>query len=210
MNEWSLKWGFTMLNRTESVGIDRISLKAYEETVNRNVEDLLERMKKMSYQKKRRGWYVLGAMPLRIGSGIGVIVRETITIGKSQGRSVFLGFTHYCTCTPKGRFKIGRKTEKKRFNGSLKRAKAWLKKTRNQHKLKVIWEKISQKLIGHYRYFGVSGNYRSLGMFYFRIVRLLFKWLNRRSQKKSYNWEEFNKYLKTHALPRPKIFCNLC
>jgi RNA-directed DNA polymerase len=50
VNEWSLKWGFTMLNRTESVGIDRVSLKAYEEDVERNVEDLLNRMKKMSYR----------------------------------------------------------------------------------------------------------------------------------------------------------------
>jgi hypothetical protein len=42
--------GVKSLNRTESVGIDRISLKDYEKNLNDNVKDLLNRMKKMSYR----------------------------------------------------------------------------------------------------------------------------------------------------------------
>ena len=62
-----------------------------------------------------------------------------------------------------------------------------------------------KKLIGHYNYFGVRDNSKSIGDYYRCIVCLLFKWLNRRSQKRSYTWEEFNQMLKYMELPLPKI-----
>ena len=121
----------------------------------------------------------------------------------------FLGFTHYCTTSRKGNFKVARKTEKKRFVRGLKKIGNWMKYNRNRKRLKEIWESISQMLTGHYRYYGVSDNFRQMNNFLDEVKRLVFKWLNRRSQKSSLTWEGFVKYQKSHPLPRPRIYHNL-
>ncbi len=121
----------------------------------------------------------------------------------------FLGFTHYCGKSRSGKFKVCRKTEKKRFIRSTKKAKMWLKSQRSRLKLEEIWHKVGQILNGHYRYFGVTENSRQINNFYDKMQRLLFKWLNRRSQKRSITWEKFREYLKAYPLPRPRIYHNL-
>ena len=117
----------------------------------------------------------------------------------------FLGFTHYCSTTKDSRFRLGTKTSKKKMNKSLKANKQWLKSIRNQLKQKEIWQQLKAKLQGHYNYYGISGNFPSIKCFYDKTVHLTFKWLNRRSQKKSFNWSEFDKYLKCYPLPKPKL-----
>ena len=121
----------------------------------------------------------------------------------------FLGFTHYMSRTRKGKFKIGRKTERKRFARSVRNVKEFIKRNRNQLKRAEIWKRVNQMLNGHYRYYGVSDNSRQIANFYYRVERLLFKWLNRRSQRRSMNWEEFARYKRIFPLYKPKIHCNL-
>jgi len=118
----------------------------------------------------------------------------------------FLGFTHYCDKSRKGYFKVGRKTSKKRFSRSLREINDFLRKNRNRYKLSELWKKLKQKLLGHYHYYGVSENSSSISNFHWKVTELIFKWLNRRSQKKSFNWEEFNMYLVKYPLPVPKIY----
>jgi len=79
----------------------------------------------------------------------------------------------------------------------------------NTNKPEVWWPILAAKLRGHFQYYGVSGNYMGISYFRHLTIRLIFKWLNRRSQKKSYNWEQFRVYLLRHPLPRPKIYHNL-
>ncbi|PXF60855.1 MAG: hypothetical protein C4B59_07680 [Candidatus Methanogaster sp.] len=100
----------------------------------------------------------------------------------------FLGFTHFCDTTRKGKFKLGRKTSRKKFRQKMTEMNIWLKRIRNLVQLKEWWKVLELKLLGHYRYYGMSGNIRSLQNFYHHVVRLAFKWINRRSQRKSYNW----------------------
>ncbi len=126
--------------------------------------------------------------------------------GKKPGAFNFLGFTHFIDKSRSGRYKVGRKTNKKKMQAKLKEMTVWLKSIRNFRQPKEWWGILCAKLAGHFRYFGVSGNYRSINKFYNQIVRLVFKWLNRRSQKKSFNWETFKKYLERHKLPKPKIY----
>jgi len=64
--------------------------------------------------------------------------------------------------------------------------------------------KLNAKLRGYYNYYEVIGNYDSLAEFFYHAKRNLFKWLNRRSQKKSYNWEAFAQMLKTYKLAKPQ------
>ena len=61
---------------------------------------------------------------------------------------------------------------------------------------------------GHIQYYGVSGNSRSLHSYVYRAGQLLFKWLNRRSQRRSANWKRFSPVLK-RLLPTPRIVHNL-
>lgn len=68
---------------------------------------------------------------------------------------------------------------------------------------------VERKLIGHYNYYGITDNYEMLSKFLNEIKKLLFKWLNRRSQKKSYKSDSFNQMLNIYKLPTPKIKVNI-
>ena len=64
---------------------------------------------------------------------------------------------------------------------------------------------LKAKLTGHYQYYGISGNMRSLSRYYWLAVQLAMKWLNRRSQKHSFSWEGFWVYLKHYPCRQPRI-----
>lgn len=129
--------------------------------------------------------------------------------GKKVATFDFLGFTHYCDKTRKGAFKLGRKTSSKKLRAKLAAANLWLKSIRNVTKLTNWWPVFQAKLKGHYNYYGVSGNMRELKAFYQRTKMLAFKWLNRRSQRKSFTWKEFEYFLTWNPLPQPRIHHNL-
>ena len=117
----------------------------------------------------------------------------------------FLGFTHYCGKSRRGYFVMGHKTSKENLSRKLKEIKEWLKKIRNQLPLKAWLPVLRSKLTGHYNYFGVSGNYRCLQKFYEQVLFIVFKWINRRSQKKSMNFDQYRIYLQWNPLPTPRI-----
>lgn len=121
----------------------------------------------------------------------------------------FLGFTHYLGVSRKGFFKYALKTSKKKIKQGLKNIKIWLKKVIHREPKKLWWPKLILRLQGHFNYFGVSGNYESLKKFLYESIRITFKLLNRRSQKRSMNWEQFLEYLKWYPLPTPRIIHNL-
>ena len=68
---------------------------------------------------------------------------------------------------------------------------------------------VKRKLIGHYNYYGVTDNSKSIGSYAYEVRKLLMKWLNRRSQKKSYDSKGFNQMLERYKLPTPKIKVNI-
>lgn len=121
----------------------------------------------------------------------------------------FLGFTHFCTVTLKGKFKVGHITSRKKFVAKCKEMNQWLKTVRNACKAKEWWKTLKAKLTGHYNYYGISGNIRSIAKYHFMTIRLVNKWINRRSQKKSMNWQMFQNYLKCYPLPKPEIKVNI-
>jgi hypothetical protein len=86
---------------------------------------------------------------------------------------------------------------------------ARLKAVRNLLPVKEWWPVLKAKLLGHYQYYGVSGNMRGIARFYRHTLRLVLKWLNRRSQCKSFAWAGFNTYLGHYPLPKPRIVHNL-
>ena len=118
----------------------------------------------------------------------------------------FLGITHYCCKSRSGKFMLGRKTSNKKFLVKIKEMNQWLKSIRNLIKLEEWWEVLKMKLNGHYRYYGISGNRQTMRIFYMETLKLVYKWINRRSQKKSFNVTQFKQLLKYNPLPEPKIY----
>jgi len=126
--------------------------------------------------------------------------------GKKVQTFDFLGFTYYCDKTRKGKFKTGLKTANGKFRQKVKGLNQWLKDVRNLVKLEEWWEILKLKLRGHYNYYGVSGNIRGIRAFYRSAFWLTYKWVNRRSQKKSFNFTQYCRFLKHNPLPEPKIY----
>lgn len=121
----------------------------------------------------------------------------------------FLGFTHYCSKSNNDNFLMKAKTSSQKMNQKLKATNQWLKAIRNQVKIKDIWPVIGAKLQGHYNYYGINCNLYELKNYYYRTIRLTYKWLNRRSQKQSFNWNKFNQYLNRYPLPQPALVYNM-
>ena len=120
----------------------------------------------------------------------------------------FLGFTHYCSVSAKGRFRVKRKTSKKKFAKKCRELNITIREMRTM-KLTDIFFKLNQILIGYYHYYGITDNYRGIVSMKDKIERMLFYWLNRRSQKKSYTWEGFHELLKRFPLAKPKIYVRI-
>jgi group II intron reverse transcriptase/maturase len=118
----------------------------------------------------------------------------------------FLGFTFYRGPSRKGEIIPKLKSQGKRLRGKLRRVNEWARQMRNREKLPVLWRRFCIKLQGHIRYFGVSFNLAWVEKFIQLATRILFKWLNRRSQRQSFTWEQFNRFLQENPLPRVKVY----
>lgn len=127
---------------------------------------------------------------------------------QDSGNFDFLGFTHYVEKDGSGRKQVTRKTSKKKYKASLIRCKEWIKSNRNVP-VKQLMKKLNSKLQGHCNYYGITGNRRAVGNFINEVRSLIFKWLNRRSQKKSFDWSKFAMFLKKYPLPKAKIKVNI-
>lgn len=121
----------------------------------------------------------------------------------------FLGLTHYCSRSRNGRrFRMKRKTISKRLTAKLLAYKAWLKKNRILSTPEIL-KKTAMKLRGHYGYYGVTDNSKSINAYFYEIRGILYKWLNRRGKKGCYSWEKFKLLLARYPLPTPRIVVNL-
>ena len=129
--------------------------------------------------------------------------------GERTATFEFLGLTHYCSRSRDGkRFRMKRKTMSKRFTAKLKAYKEWLKANRTLPTAEIML-KTADKLQGHFAYYGVTDNYKSIRNFAYLVTRTLFKWLNRRGKRGCYTWEKFLKLLTLFPLPKPRIKVNL-
>jgi len=120
----------------------------------------------------------------------------------------FLGITHYCGKSTNGRFRVKRKTSAKKFRASLARVKEWLHLNLVSPTAEVI-SMLAMKLVGHYRYYGITDNSIMIGDFYHHIRKMLFKWFCRRSQKTGMNWDKFQCHLGRYPIPRGRIMVNI-
>lgn len=135
--------------------------------------------------------------------------KENSSKGIKQEAFDFLGFTFYLGKSRLGYIIPKLKTNGKRFRSKLKRVNEWAREIRNKAPLKEIWRTFCAKIRGHAQYYGVSYNGKMVGMFIKRAKRIMFKWLNRCSQRKSYDREKFELFIEKHPLPVAKVYHKL-
>ena len=124
--------------------------------------------------------------------------------GKGPGTFEFLGFTMYWRRTRRGRWQMWCKTRSKALRRFNRAVAEWCRRHRHlpvqdQHAA------LKRRLVGHFNYFGVNGNTRSLARVVYATVRVWRKWLRRRSQRTRLTWERFNQLLERFPLPRPRV-----
>jgi group II intron reverse transcriptase/maturase len=116
----------------------------------------------------------------------------------------FLGFTLFWRKTQWGTWKVTCKTRSARLAQAIKAVYDWCRRQRHQP-VKAQHEALVRRIRGHFNYFGVSGNLRSLAVLQHQARLAWYKWLRRRSQRTRLNWERYEDLLKDFPLPRPQI-----
>jgi RNA-directed DNA polymerase len=126
-------------------------------------------------------------------------------LGKKDSEKIdFLGFEFRWVADRKGVALVNCRTSRKRLRASLARVTEWIKAHRHLP-ARQLAEALNARLRGHYTYYGVIGNYRSLLSYFEQVTRHLRKWLGRRGQKRPMTWEKFNVLLKRFPLESPRI-----
>jgi RNA-directed DNA polymerase len=124
--------------------------------------------------------------------------------GKGAATFDFLGFTLYWRRTRRGRWRLGCKTRRARLGRAIRTVYAWCRSHRHED-VRVQHAALCSRLRGHYNYFGVNGNLRSLACLEYHARHAWYYWLRRRSQRTRLNWARFTALLQSFPLPRPRI-----
>jgi group II intron reverse transcriptase/maturase len=130
--------------------------------------------------------------------------------GETRPSFTFLGFTHYCGRTRYGHFKVKRKTSIKKIRAKLREYTEWIRKSRGKMPTGELMRRAKARIQGHLNYYAITDNSRMCNTYHYWFMRITFKWLNRRSQRLSYNWKSFNQMLKDVNWPKVRIKVNLC
>jgi RNA-directed DNA polymerase len=120
------------------------------------------------------------------------------------GTFTLLGFTHYWGRSVRGNWVVKRQTAASRLSRALRSIAQWCRSNRHlpvseQH------QTLSQKLRGHFAYYGITGNYSALTWFRLEVVRCWRKWLSRRNRERTLTWDHFNRVLGRFPLPQARV-----
>ena len=132
--------------------------------------------------------------------------------GRKPDEFTFLGFTHYCGKTKRGHFKVKRRTNSKKFRQSLSEFLDWAKRCRNVLRKGEMIRRAKVRIAGHLNYYAITDNSEMCKDYIHFATRILFKWINRRSQRKSYTWDAFRQVLSWVKWPTPcvRVVLNPC
>jgi RNA-directed DNA polymerase len=125
--------------------------------------------------------------------------------GAKAEEFTFLGFTHYCGKTRHGYFKLKRRTSRKKLGSSLREFTDWAKKARCVMRKGEMLRAARRRVTGHLNYYAITDNSERCNYYVYRTTQILFKWLNRKSQRRAYTWESFGQALAWVKWPKPRI-----
>ncbi|HEU5153595.1 MAG TPA: hypothetical protein VFU03_02575 [Gemmatimonadales bacterium] len=129
----------------------------------------------------------ISAHPFELICGCGTCLAASVYAGSARG-----------TPAPSVKRHYGVSVDAVAVNSAL-----WIKEHRNKKRTRALWLEAAAKLRGHFDYFGVSYNQPKLAQYYYTSIKSLFRWLNRRSQKRSFTWVQFSRKLWFNPLPKP-------
>ena len=160
-------------------------------------------------EKEARSFYGalkarLKKFSLELSEGKSKIIRFGKSAGKDSGKFDFLGFTHVMANSRSGKPYVKRITSQKKLKAKRRNVKKWLRE--NMHTpIGVLVKRLNRKLLGHYNYYGVIGNYAAMRSFRWYILCRLKATLNRRGAKKDLTEEAFQRILLTFPVIKPRI-----
>ena len=115
--------------------------------------------------------------------------------GEKPKEFTFLGFTHYCGKSREGYFKVKRRTSRKKLGQSLRQFTDWAIKARKVLRVREMIRQARTRVVGHLNYYAITDNTKRCSYYRYRATQILFQWLNRKSQRRAYNWAQFNQVL---------------
>lgn len=125
--------------------------------------------------------------------------------GMKPKEFTFLGFTHYCGKTKEGRFKVKRRTSRKKLGLSLRKFTEWARTARHVLRKGEMLRQARARVVGHLSYYAITDNLERCIYYVYRVTQIVFKWLNRKSQRKAYTWDRFQQALAWVDWPKPRI-----
>jgi RNA-directed DNA polymerase len=125
--------------------------------------------------------------------------------GEKPKEFTFLGFTHYCGKTKAGYFKVKRRTSRKKFGQSISKFKDWAQRSRSVLRKGEMLRQSKVRVIGYLGYYAITDNSARCTSYLYYVRRILFKWLNRKSQRRAYTWEGYQQALNWVGWPKPNI-----
>lgn len=120
----------------------------------------------------------------------------------------FLGFRHIWGKGKSGKYRLLRKTSPKKFRLRMKEFVRWARENRHMPE-EMFVDIVRRKLRGHYQYYGVSDNWQGINRYYNLVIETIWKWRNRRSQKRTFTLEKLKAFLARNPLPQPCIRVSL-
>jgi group II intron reverse transcriptase/maturase len=128
---------------------------------------------------------------------------------KTPGTFDLLGFTHFWSRSLRGNWVVKRQTARSRLSRGLKSLSQWCRQNRHlpvatQH------QALCQKLMGHFAYYGITGNSVALGLFRRAAIHIWRRWLSRQRRDGTIPWNEFTRFLKRYPLPPPIAIHSVC
>jgi group II intron reverse transcriptase/maturase len=125
--------------------------------------------------------------------------------GQKPDEFTFLGFTHYCGKTRKGNFRLKRRTSRKKFAHSLREFTDWARKSRSVLRKGEMLRRAKVRIDGHLNYYAITDNLLMCSTYRHHATRILYKWLNRKSQRRTYTWKGYLQALRWVGWPKVNI-----
>ena len=125
--------------------------------------------------------------------------------GQKPKEFTFLGFTHYCGKTRKGNFRLKRRTSRNKFAQSLREFTEWARKSRSVLRKGEMLRRAKSRIDGHLNYYAITDNVLMCSTYRHHATRILFKWVNRKSQRRTYTWKGYLQALRWVGWPKVNI-----
>ena len=116
----------------------------------------------------------------------------------------FLGFTFYNGKTTTGKYRPIVKTSKKKIKQKRENVKKWLHDKMHEP-IAMVGESLKRKVLGHYAYYGINGNYKALVLYYKYIKYTWYRVLRKRGQKNKIKYLDYLRIWQWIRIPEPRV-----